>query len=393
MEMPNLKIKIGVWDFPTRIFHWSFALSFLIAIISQGDSRYLHIHVVSGLIFFLLLIFRIIWGFCGSRYSKFRSFTFSIRDTLNFTKSLLRLKPISYIGHNPLGSLAIYSMLLLGLLISISGLIVLSGEERIGPMQSQIPFTVGVELHIWHELFAWIMLGVVTVHVTGVVIESKLHHQNLVLAMITGYKRGSRYIKTISMRYPVGITLLLCIITGTSIWVSKIDLQASETTKPFFKSPALATSAQWSNLCGECHLAFHPALLPVRSWEKILDQQSDHFGEDLYLENDEIQTLRKFALQNAAETQLTEASLFMASTLSPHTTPIQIIKTSYWQSTHAHIDFEVIQQRLQINPIDCDACHLDADTGVFQDTLMRIPKKRQSQAIYTAKENIDKELL
>src|SRR3546814_11192255 len=36
-------------------------------------------------------------------------------------------------------------------------------------------------------------------------------------------------------------------------------------------------------VCGECHLAFPPGLLPARSWAALVDGAADHFGEELAL--------------------------------------------------------------------------------------------------------------
>jgi hypothetical protein len=41
-----------------------------------------------------------------------------------------------------------------------------------------------------HEALAWALLSVVVVHVAGVALGSVLHRENLVVAMLTGRKRG-----------------------------------------------------------------------------------------------------------------------------------------------------------------------------------------------------------
>ena len=56
--------------------------------------------------------------------------------------------------------------------------------------------------------------------------------------------------------------------------------------KPYqpFIGPKLPNNATWQEACVECHLAYHPSLLPARSWQRTLAEQHEHFGEDLYLE-------------------------------------------------------------------------------------------------------------
>ena len=41
-----------------------------------------------------------------------------------------------------------------------------------------------------YDLSTDLALALVFVHVVGVVLSSRLHHENLVVAMITGYKRA-----------------------------------------------------------------------------------------------------------------------------------------------------------------------------------------------------------
>lgn len=169
--------RILVWDIPTRIFHWSLALSFLGAYLTSESERYRDLHVALGYLMLGLLLFRLVWGFAGSRYARFTSFAFSIGKIRDYLRSLLARHPQHYIGHNPAGGIAIFLLIALGLATVTSGILL---YQDIG----------GDAFEELHEGAANFMLAVVLVHIAGVAVSSYLHRENLVRAMITGFKQG-----------------------------------------------------------------------------------------------------------------------------------------------------------------------------------------------------------
>ena len=150
---------ILIWDIPTRVFHWLLAVSFAGAFLTAESERYREIHVTLGYTLLGLIAFRLIWGFVGSRYASFRSFLFKPGEIAAYVTSLLKAKPARYIGHNPAGSVAVFTLLALGLLTGLAGVIVF---QDIG----------GDALEELHEITAYAMLTVVALHVAGVVLEA-----------------------------------------------------------------------------------------------------------------------------------------------------------------------------------------------------------------------------
>lgn len=168
--------RILVWDVPTRVFHWGLALSFTGAYLTAETERYRDLHLALGYIMLGLIAFRLLWGFVGSRYARFDAFLYGPKKVLRYLGSLLKPNPEHYVGHNPAGSLAIFLLLGLGLVAGISGILLfqeVGGEEAFEDL---------------HEVSSNIMLGVVLLHIAGVVVSSLLHRENLVGSMITGYK-------------------------------------------------------------------------------------------------------------------------------------------------------------------------------------------------------------
>lgn len=171
------KKRILVWDLPTRAFHWLLAVSFAGAFLTAESERYRDIHVTLGYTMLGLIAFRLVWGFVGTRYARFSSFPLGVRGAVRYLRSLLTRLPQHYPGHNPAGSWAIYAMLAMAMLAGATGY---ATYNEIG----------GEWLAELHEGTAGAMLGLVLIHIGAVILSSLIHRENLVGAMLSGYKQG-----------------------------------------------------------------------------------------------------------------------------------------------------------------------------------------------------------
>ena len=169
--------RILVWDAPVRVFHWLMALSFAGAWLTSDSEQWRLLHVTLGYTMAGLVAFRILWGLMGTRYARFSSFVRGPAAVGRYLKSLLRGRPEHHAGHNPAGALAIVALLGLTLVVTASGW---ATFNEIG----------GDWLEEVHEAVASLMLGIVGLHIAGVVVSSWLHRANLVGAMVTGRKPG-----------------------------------------------------------------------------------------------------------------------------------------------------------------------------------------------------------
>jgi len=364
---------ILIWDLPTRIFHWVLALSFTFAWLTYDDNRYLFAHVYAGYVFISLLLFRLVWGIIGSRYAQFRTFAYNWPSVQAYLKGLLTGQASRYIGHNPAGGWAIFVMLILGFIVSIAGILVLAGEEGHGPFKDYVPYAVGTFSKEIHEIFAWIMLAFTFIHVTGVVLESWFHKENLTLSMITGKKESASELPASKHRL-LG-SLLIIIISLSGLWYFKgYLLETEDQLFVPFQGIALPENEVWRTECGDCHLSYYPVLLPARSWEKLLETQENHFDEDLSLDQESILEIRTFLVTNSAESKLTEAARKINASTPKNKTPIEVTKTAYWLKKHNDINEEYWQSDLIKSKGNCEACHLDAKQGTFEDSGMRLPK-------------------
>ncbi|HAF44022.1 MAG TPA: cytochrome B [Gallionellaceae bacterium] len=192
--------RFQVWDVPTRVFHWSMVLSFCGVFLTSESERYRDIHVMLGYTMLGLISFRVLWGFIGTRYSRFTSFLFTSGEVLTYVSALARGRAERYVGHNPAGSVAIWLLLFLTIGSGVSG--VLLFQDVGGDMMAEL-----------HEVLSFAMLAVVAVHIAGVVMSSILHRENLVSAMITGTKEADPEAGEERSYAWLGVIMLLAVVT------------------------------------------------------------------------------------------------------------------------------------------------------------------------------------
>ena len=195
--------RILVWDLPTRIFHWGLVLCFSGAMITQDIEQLRLVHNTFGYTMLGLVGFRLIWGFIGTRYARFVSFVPSPRQVMDYLGGFLEGRPIHTVGHNPVGAVAILAMLAL----------------TIGAGTSGILLDVEIAEEIFddvHETFANFLLALAAIHVIGVMFSSIISKENLVKAMITGFKIGTG---SQGIRSSIGWVGLLISVTVAAYWL------------------------------------------------------------------------------------------------------------------------------------------------------------------------------
>ena len=176
--MDNALQRIRVWDWPVRLGHWLMVVAFVVAWITGESEEWRLVHVIAGGGLIGIVSFRLLWGLFGTQHARFSSFVRGPGAVVTYLRSLLAQQPTHYTGHNPAGGWVIVLLLTLALLAGASGW--LTYQEITGEWIGEV-----------HEAITSGMLTLVLVHVAGVVVSSKLHGENLVRAMITGFKQGA----------------------------------------------------------------------------------------------------------------------------------------------------------------------------------------------------------
>lgn len=169
-----------VWDPFIRIFHWSLVIAFSVAFYTHASEWDRLLHVQAGYTAGGLLLARIVWGLMKTGYASFDSFPLNPIHAVKYIYRTIQGNAKRYIGHNPAGSLIIYAMLATGLTAVLSGWLVYNEDWFIDPPDF---------LQQLHHYATWGWLALVITHIIGVLFESLIHKDNLILAMITGCKR------------------------------------------------------------------------------------------------------------------------------------------------------------------------------------------------------------
>lgn len=183
---------VRVWDPFVRAFHWSLVLTCCVAYLSGDNIRSLHVY--AGYIIGGLITLRIIWGIIGPRYARFADFVHRPKIVVDYVKSVAYGSARRYLGHNPAGGAMIVTLLVMLAVTIVFGMLAYATVKNPGgpffALLQGSPRWLGKLFKEVHEVFANGTLALILVHITGVVVESLLHEENLVRAMITGMKRA-----------------------------------------------------------------------------------------------------------------------------------------------------------------------------------------------------------
>ena len=227
-----------VWDRSVRIFHWVNVIC-IIGLICLGliilysksfgvsdDGKILlkTLHVYFGYVFVLNLVWRLVWGFLGNRFSRWRAILpfrkGYINSSKSYVKGLVDDKPQHYAGHNPIARLMVSLLFALLITQASTGLILAgtdlylppfgheiaewvtgSGEDhsQLTDLQPGSKVVVDAESYkdmrefrkpfiTTHVYVFYILVIAILLHITGVVITELKEKSGLVSALFTGKK-------------------------------------------------------------------------------------------------------------------------------------------------------------------------------------------------------------
>ena len=117
-------------------------------------------------------------------------------------------------------------------------------------------------------------------------------------------------------------------------------------------------------------MLYHPSLLPRDSWQKLMANLEDHFGEDASLDDSVTQDIANYLSTYSSQVWDTEAANELRA-VDPQK-PYEITATPFWKRTHARIDPTIFETRPVLSKGNCAACHWDAESGRFADQKIEI---------------------
>jgi cytochrome b len=329
------------------------------------------VHVWAGYGMVALITFRIVWGIFGPEYSRVVSFMYPPRNTLEHMRGLLMLRPPHYVGHNPTGALMVFGLAAVLIALVTTGLLALGGEEKQGPLALVVGYSLGSGAKRVHHALTLLLLVMATLHVTGVLTESVLTRDNLVRAIVTGWKTLPPGAPHPTPRPPR--PLAAAALMGALVACAALMIGWASRRPPPPGVRAIPRNAAYEKECGACHDAHAPALLPAASWAGLMLGLEDHFGEDATLPRETARALAVWLAANSAETFDTEAAHRFRA-VAPES-PLRITGTPYWVRKHAAIAPAVFKRGRVKNKVNCSGCHPDAASGRFDDQHISIPQE------------------
>jgi len=137
---------------------------------------------------------------------------------------------------------------------------------------------------------------------------------------------------------------------------------------------APVADARYAKECGSCHFAYPPGLLPARSWQKLMGNLADHFGDNAELLPEDAAAITGYLVKNAADRSTYRRSARIADSLYAGETPIRITRTPYIAGKHDEIPVRLVTGNPKVRSLsNCTACHTRAEAGSFREGEISIP--------------------
>ena len=177
--------RTRVWDLPTRVFHWALSVA-VIGQLATGFGGVMEWHFRVGYAVLSLLLFRVLWGFIGGRWSRFAAFAYSPGSIMDYLRG--RAHPDHLIGHTPLSALSVFALLAILALQVATGLV---ADEIMasGPLTRFVSSATVSLATAWHTTFGkWLAIALVSLHVLSVLFYVAITRHRLIRPMITGDK-------------------------------------------------------------------------------------------------------------------------------------------------------------------------------------------------------------
>lgn len=201
-----------IWDLPVRICHWLMVL----LVISQwvtaeilDDAIQWHAWFGYGLLG--IVLFRLIWGFIGTRYARYGSFIVSPRKTFVYLRQTISGTAPTYTGHNPLGGWMALFLLLLLAAQAITGLFMTDDIFFFAPYYSAVSSTVQEWMNTLHHQLFTVLQFAIGAHIAAALVYVFINKQPLIQAMITGKKKVAENEEIAGSKWPLAFVIALIV--------------------------------------------------------------------------------------------------------------------------------------------------------------------------------------
>jgi len=216
---------VRIWDLPTRLFHWMLAAAVTaLAITGQVGGNALFWHMRLGLLVMTLLVFRLLWGLVGGRWSRFASFVRWPGTVWRYLRGPHRSDDHFEVGHNPLGAFSVLAMIALLAAQVATGLVADDEIATTGPLNRFVANATGLAATGWHKGWGkWGLAALVVLHLVAIGVY-RWRGVNLVKPMISGDKLlpGAVPPSTDSAATRILAVLLLASCGAGAVWIARL---------------------------------------------------------------------------------------------------------------------------------------------------------------------------
>ena len=199
----NIRNK-KIWDLPLRLFHIILILLVTCFVVS-AKLNMLDLHQYFGLALLGLIFFRIIWGFVGTFYSKFKSFNLSVIDGLSqFSKA----NSITSV-RTPIGSYSTLIFIIVLLSISVSGLFSSDDVLYDAPLAFLTPDYTSYFTYI-HNILHYLLYSLIVIHILAIMYYQIFKKMKIIERVLDGYSRNEKTnLVSINEKPLIGVLSLL----------------------------------------------------------------------------------------------------------------------------------------------------------------------------------------
>ena len=211
--------SVYVYEAPLRLWHWVTVLCIIVLSVTgyligkplpsvPGEATFNYVmgyirfaHFTAGYILAVGLVGRLYWAVVGNHHAReiilvpvwdkqwWKEFFFEIRWYL-----FLERYPKKYIGHIPVGQIAMASFLWITLFMCVTGFALYGEGTGAGSWAHSVfgwvigAFGSSLDVHNWHRLAMWGIVLFVMVHVYAAIREDIMSKQSMISTMVSGFR-------------------------------------------------------------------------------------------------------------------------------------------------------------------------------------------------------------
>lgn len=183
-------VPVRIWDLPTRVFHIALLLCVSgLLITGHVGGGLMNWHFRLGYAVLALLLFRVLWGLVGGRWSRFVHFVPSPATFVRYVRGRYTAAERLDVGHNPMGALSVLGMLaVLGVQVAC-GLVADDEIANVGPLNRFVATETAALATGFHKDWGhWVVVLLIVLHVGAIAFYRVRKRLDLVTPMLNGDK-------------------------------------------------------------------------------------------------------------------------------------------------------------------------------------------------------------